>query len=191
MLNRPNVSVRVDDGRNFLALSGERFDVITADIIQPFHAGAGHLYSREYFTLVRQALKPGGLALQWIGHRDRSHYLLIMRTFLEVFPDATLWLQGELMVGSPAPLSLNRSAFEDKLRDPQSGAVMRHVGLDSFDALRAWYAAGPREMKAFVGDGPLLTDDRPLVEYHRSLPPDPRPLDLSVIKGSVDELGAK
>ena len=46
-------------------------------------------------------------------------------------------------------------------------------------------------MRAFVGDGPWLTDDRPLVEYHRSLPPDPRPLDLSVIKGSVDELGAK
>ena len=143
VLNRPNVSVRVDDGRNFLALSGERFDVITADIIQPFHAGAGHLYSREYFELVRQALKPGGLALQWIGHRDRSHYLLIMRTFLEVFPDATLWLQGELMVGSLEPLSLNRAAFEAKLRDPQSGAVMRRVGLDSFDALRAWYIGRP------------------------------------------------
>ena len=47
VLNQPNVRVRVDDGRNFLLLSGEQFDVITADIIQPFHAGAGSLYSRE------------------------------------------------------------------------------------------------------------------------------------------------
>jgi spermidine synthase len=188
VLNRPNVRVRVDDGRNFLALSGEQFDVITADIIQPVHAGAGHLYSREYFELVRQALKPGGLALQWIGHRQRSHYLLIMRTFLDVFPHATLWLGGELLVGSAEPLSLNRTAFEEKVRHPQSSAMLRSVGLDSFDALRAWYAAGPREMRAFVADGPLLTDDRPLVEYHRSLPPDPHPLDLSAIRGSVDEL---
>jgi hypothetical protein len=25
-------------------------------------------------------------------------------------------------------------------------------------------------MRAFAGDGPLLTDDRPLVEYHHWLP---------------------
>jgi spermidine synthase len=191
VLNQPNVRVRVDDGRNFLALSGEKFDVITADIIQPIHAGAGHLYSREYFELVREALKPGGLALQWIGQRQRSHYALIMRTFLDVFPDATLWLGGELMVGSLGPLALDRAAFDEKLRNPGTRAVLQAVGLDSFEALRSWYAAGPREMRAFVGDGPLLTDDLPLVEYHRSLPPDPHPLDLSAIRGSVDELGAR
>ena len=149
------------------------------------------MYSREYFELVRQGLKPGGLALQWIGHRPRSHYTMIMRTFLDVFPDATLWLGGELMVGSLEPMTLNREGFERKLRDPATHAVLKAVGLDSFEALRSWYAAGPREMKAFVGDGPLLTDDRPLVEYHRSLPPDPRPLDLSAIRGSVDELRGK
>lgn len=191
VLNRPNVRVRVDDGRNFLALSGERFDVVTADIIQPIHAGAGHLYSREYFELVRESLAPGGLALQWIGHRDKSHYTLIMRTFLEVFPDATLWLNGELMVGSLEPLTLDRAAFEAKLRDPQTAAAMADAGLDSFETLRSWYTAGPREMKAFVGPGPILTDDRPLVEYHRSLPAASEPLDLSVIKGSVDDLNVK
>ena len=58
VLNQPNVRVRVDDGRNFLMLSGEQFDVITADIIQPVHAGAGNLYSREYFELVRAVAPP-------------------------------------------------------------------------------------------------------------------------------------
>ena len=45
--DQPNVSVRIDDGRNFLALTDRRFDVMTADIIQPGHAGAGHVYSRN------------------------------------------------------------------------------------------------------------------------------------------------
>ena len=71
LLTQPNVTVRIDDGRNFLALTDRRFDVITADIIQPGHAGAGHVYSREYFTLVRKALKDDGVVLQWIGHRPR------------------------------------------------------------------------------------------------------------------------
>lgn len=188
VLNRPNVRVRVDDGRNFLALSGERFDVVTADIIQPVHAGAGHLYSREYFELVRRALQPGGLTLQWIGHREKAHYTLIMRTFLEVFPHATLWLDGQLMVGSVEPLRLDRGAFEAKRQHPETRQAMADVGLESFETLRSWYTAGPFEMRAFVGEGPVLTDDRPLVEYHRSLPAGHEPLDLSTLRGAVEDL---
>jgi len=43
-------------------------------------------------------------------------------------------------------------------------------------------------MRTFVGRGPLLTDDRPLVEYHRSLPRDARPLDLSTLRSDFSEL---
>ncbi len=188
VLNQRNVRVRVDDGRNFLLLSGERFDVITADIIQPIHAGAGNLYSREYFELVRRSLKPGGLVLQWIGRREKSHYLLIMRTFLDVFPDATLWLNGQFMIGSLEPLRLDRAAIEAKFGLPHARAAMLAVGLDSYDTLRGWYTAGPKEMAAFVGAGPLLTDDLPQVEYHRSLPRESETLDISRLKGDVREL---
>ena len=187
LLARPNVTVRIDDGRNFLALTDRRFDVITADIIQPGHAGAGHVYSREYFTLVRNALKDDGVVLQWIGHRPRVEYTLIMRTFLEVFPDATLWYDANFMVGTRRPLTLDRGTV-DRLREhPQTRAALNDVGLNSWAVLRSWYTAGPAEMRAFVGDGPILTDDRPLVEYHHWLPgPDEQPpLDLSSLKSDV------
>lgn len=182
VLNQPNVRLRVDDGRNFLLLTDRRFDVVTADIIQPVHAGAGNLYSREYFTLVRHVLREGGLVMQWIGRRPESQYKLIMRTFIDVFPNATLWLDGELMVGSVEPLRLSRASFDAKRTDARTRAALDEVGLDSFDTLRAWFTAGPVEMKRFVGQGLLLTDDRPLIEYHRSLPSDDRPLDISSMK---------
>jgi spermidine synthase len=185
VLNQPNVRIRVDDGRNFLSLSGEKFDVVTADIIQPIHAGAGNLYSREYFTLVRDALEPGGIALQWIGHRPPTQYRLIMRTFLEVFPHTTLWLDGNLMAGSLEPLQLQEAQFAAKRADPRTAAALDEVGLTSFDVLTSWYTAGPDEMRRFVGAGPVLTDDRPLLEYHRSLPSDDRPLDLSELRGDI------
>jgi spermidine synthase len=191
VLNQPNVRVRVDDGRNFLLLSGEQFDVITADIIQPFHAGAGSLYSREYFELVRKSLRPGGLALQWIGQRDKSHYVLIMRTFLDVFPHATLWLDGELMVGSLEPLALDAAAFRSKLSQPTTRAAFSAVGLDSYEALRGWYTGGPAQMRSFVGEGALLTDDRPQVEYFRSLASNAEPLDVSPLKGDVADVEPK
>jgi spermidine synthase len=185
VLNQPNVRLRLDDGRNFLMLTDERFDVITADIIQPIHAGAGNLYSREYFLLVRRALRPGGLVMQWIGHRPDTQYKLIMRTFLEVFPESTLWFDGNLMVGSVEPLSLSRRAFELRLQDRRTREALEAVGLDSFDTLLSWYTGGPEELRRFVGEGPVLTDDRPLVEYHRSLPGNDPPADLSKLRGDV------
>jgi spermidine synthase len=188
VLNRPNVRLRVDDGRNFLLLSNETFDVITADIIQPVHAGAGNLYSREYFTLVSEALEDDGIALQWIGRRPMAQYSLIMRTFLNVFPHATLWLDGNLMVGSKRPLQISPASFAAKRARSETAAALDEIGLTSFEALTRWYAAGPDAMRRFVGPGPLLTDDRPLVEYHRSLPPGEETLDTSSLRSDVKEI---
>jgi spermidine synthase len=187
LLTRPNVDVRIDDGRNFLAMTDRKFDVITADIIQPGHAGAGHVYSREYFTLVRNALKDDGVVLQWIGHRPHLEYTLIMRTFLDVFPDATLWYDANFMVGMRRPLTLDRTTLDRLRENPQTRQALNEVGLTGWAELRSWYTCGPDEMRAFVGPGPVLTDDRPLVEYHHWLPrPDEQPpLDLSPLKGEV------
>ncbi len=70
ILRAPNVTFRIDDGRNHLWLTQDRYDIVTADTIQPIHAGAGNLYSLEYFKLSRRVLRPGSLTVQWIGHRE-------------------------------------------------------------------------------------------------------------------------
>ena len=185
VLRRPNVRLRVEDGRNYLLLTPERYDVVTADIIQPVHAGSGNVYSREYFTLARRALREGGLMLQWIGHREEEHYKLIMRTFLDVFPHATLWSGGTLMVGSTGPLRIDRSAVERQLADSDTRIALARAGLDSVEALLDRYTAGAAEMRAFAGEGPLLTDDRPRLEFHRSLHGSSRPVDVSPLRGDV------
>jgi spermidine synthase len=183
VLEQPHVRVRVSDGRNHLALTRERYDVITADIIQPRHAGAGLVYSREYFMLARAALDDDGIMLQWIGHRPKVEYDLIMRTFLEVFPDATLWNGGTLMIGGKRPLTFSRAAFERKLQHPGTAAALATAGLGSFDALIGAYSGDARAMRAFVGHGAVLTDDHPRLEYHRQLPKDGAVVDLATFTG--------
>jgi hypothetical protein len=42
------------------------------------------------------------------------------------------------------------------------------------------YRAGPNQLRAFVGPGPILTDNQPIVEYFLSLPRDRDP-DLGLI----------
>lgn len=185
VLDRPNVTMHVDDGRNFLLLTSRRFDVMTADIVQPHHAGAGNLYSKEYFELVRRAINDDGLVLQWIGHRPDAQYKLVMRTFLAVFPEATLWYDGNLMVGGKRPLHVAPDIIERKREADSTRQLFDDVGLDSTATLLSWYTAGPAEMRRFVGEGAVLSDDRPLLEYHRSLSSNDRPLDLSTLRGAA------
>ena len=179
LLRRPNVRMHVDDGRNVLLLTDERYDAITADIIQPHHAGAGSLYSVEYFRLAREALADDGVMVQWISLRSDQHYRLILRTFLSVFPEASLWGDGSLVVGSKRPLRLSAETFERRLAKPGVREALAPLGVTSFERLQALRVAEAPAMRAFVGDGPLLTDDRPLVEYYLSLPRDNRAVDLS------------
>ena len=185
VLRRENVVLRVDDGRNYLRMTSRRYDVLTADIIQPIHAGAGNLYSVEYFALARRVLRDRGLMLQWIGHREEHHYKLIMRTFLHVFPQATLWADGTLMVGSLAAAPLNRESYERRSLTPEVLFGLSRVGSTASMRCCADTPRAPTKCAASSADGPLLTDDRPLLEYHRSLREPSRPLDLSSLRGDV------
>ena len=186
LFSRPNVTVRVDDGRNYMMLTAERYDVVTADVILPQHAGAGNLYSVEYYRLMRRVLNNRGIALQWIGSPTDTEYKLIMRTFTTVFPHTTLWYGGSLMVGSSRPLVLDEDAFRRKLERPAARVALGDVGLGSFAELLSRYKAGPAEMRAFVGEGLILSDDRPLTEYFLSLPQHDAAVDLSGLQGDVN-----
>ena len=183
VLTRPNVHLRVDDGRNYLMLTRRKYDVVTEDVIHPMFAGSGNLYSREYFELIRRALNPGALVLQWVAGTE-AEYKLIARTFLSVFPETTVWGDGTLLVGSVDPQRLRRSDFVWKQNEPGSRQALADMGFDTFEKMLAFYRAGPEELRAFVGAGPVLTDDRPLVEYFLSLRRD-RDIDLEPLKGDV------
>jgi len=183
VLSKPNVRVRIDDGRNHMMLTSRMYDVVAADVIHPIYAGAGNLYSEEYFRLIKRVLKPGALVLQWVAGTD-AEYKLIARTFQSVFPETTVWADGTLLVGAMEPLRLRRDDFDRKLRTPGWAQGLRDLGTETFDRLLALFRAGPDDLRAFVGPGPLLTDDRPLVEYFLSLPRD-RDVDLSSLKGDA------
>ncbi|MGE0040977.1 MAG: fused MFS/spermidine synthase [Vicinamibacterales bacterium] len=169
VLAQPNVTVRVDDGRSVLGLGGRRFDVITADLVEPKYAGAGYLYSREYFALMRGALADGGVVLQWVGAREEPEYRLMLRTFLDVFPDATSWLDGRLLVGATRPLRRPPDRVATLRADPGLRRALDAIGLTDDDVLAGWFTAGPEALRRRAGTGPLLTDDRPMLEYHLGL----------------------
>ena len=91
--SRGVVHVVHDDARHFLATTDEKFDVITSDPINSWIHGTAALYSTEYFDLCKQHLNPGGVVVQWIPlyEKDLATAKCELGTFLDAFPDATLW----------------------------------------------------------------------------------------------------
>ena len=82
--------LRHEDARAYLEKTSERFDFITIDLVEPLEEGpACLLFTKEFYTLVRERLTPGGaLTLQAgmtkLGELD--FFTSIHRTLREVFP---------------------------------------------------------------------------------------------------------
>lgn len=192
VLSRPNVHLRVDDGRNFLLLHGGPYDVITADVIRPAHAGASGVYSKEYYALARDALSDNGIMLQWLEQLSEDQYKMLMRSFVETFPYVTLWANGSLLAGSKRPITLERVALAQRLADPAARASLATIGLNTPDDVLALYTGNREEALRYLADERrAVTDDHPYVEYQRTLGGRRRPPDLRGFSRDVRQVLAE
>jgi len=84
----PNFRVIYDDGRAFLESSRERFDIIISEPSNPWMAGVGNLYTREFFATARTCLGDEGILCQWLQlyQLSMADYVGILRTLAQVFP---------------------------------------------------------------------------------------------------------
>ncbi|GIW11222.1 MAG: spermidine synthase [Dehalococcoidia bacterium] len=171
----PNVTIRQVDARNYLLLTTQRYDVVSGDAIRPNDAGSATLYSLEYYQLVARALTETGVMAQWVPPFSDYQYKMILRTFLTAFPYATLWQSGDIIVGSKSPQVIERVRLQARFADPQLAAVLREAGLAQPNDFLSRFNAGADEIRARIGPGPIITDDRPVIEYFRSLPQDGPP----------------
>jgi spermidine synthase len=144
------------DGRMLIRRASRRYDVIEADALRPTGAYAGHLYSVEYFELLRDRLNPGGLAVTW------APTARVVDSFVKVFPHVLLF--DHLAIGSTLPLSFDRRVIVERMRRPATRDYYRRGAVD-IDTLLAPYLA--REPTAY---GPEL-DRRKLVDVNQDLFP--------------------
>jgi spermidine synthase len=164
--------VVVDDGRNYLASTPGAFDVIVGDLLVPWRPAEAPLYTREHFASVRAALAPDGVFCQWLPLYQLSadQLAIIARTFLDVFPAATLW-RGNFdpgastlaLVGHRGPDALDAEAIAGRLRrlalSGERNAFLQHpAGM--------WlFLVGPlRPTLPWIGGARLNRDGEPWVE---------------------------
>ena len=86
----PRTELRHEDARGYLEKSKERFDFISIDLVEPLEEGpACMLFTREFYTLVKDRLTAGGTMSMQAGMTKRGElafFTSIHRTLREVFP---------------------------------------------------------------------------------------------------------
>ncbi len=164
------VEVRVRDGRRELLRNMERYDLITLEPPPPSAAGVANLYSTDFYQLASQRLKPNGLLAQWLPlpTQTDADTRSLVRSFLDVFPHATLWtteLHEMMLIGSLEPMELDAERIAARFNQPEVAATLREVGVDSPAALLATWVTDRDGLMGYASDALPTTDDRPRVEY--------------------------
>ena len=177
-LDHPQGRVIVSDGRNYVRLSRETYDMIAVDPAPPIEsAGSVVLYTREFLTEGKARLRPGGVFMLWIPYAlPLDDFKEHVRTFAGVFGHVRLVLSpgrhGVFMFGSDAPLEFTEPNIRQVLGNPAAlrdlNDVPDHPPTDAdgwVEVVRRSQWLADDQLRSFIGSGPQITDDRPRSEY--------------------------
>ncbi len=166
-LHDARVRVHIEDGRYFLQATRQRFDLITAEPPPPYLAGVVNVYTREYFTLLKERLAEGGILTYWLPLHALSSVSTraILRAFCDAFNDCSLWngMGTSLMLvgtrNAQGPVSQER--FTRQWLDPVVAPELKAIGFERPEQLGALFVGDAAYLKGLIGDTPPLVDDHP------------------------------
>jgi spermidine synthase len=176
VLAAPSAHVIVDDGRRYLERTPQTYDAIIIDPPPPVEAaGSSLLYSRDFYAVARQRLRPGGILQQWLPDGDNPVQSAVARALSESFPYVRVY--GSVVSGGNHYLA-SMSPIPDRSPDELVAHMPPRALLDMME----WGPADNQveqfnrmlsqphslaQLIALSPATPALQDDRPINEYYR------------------------
>ena len=164
----------INGERNYLLMTPKRYDVISIGALHPLVSSRGsNLYSADFYRWCKRILTEDGIICQRIPFKrlPETHLKIIVRTFMAVFPNATIWYKYTpdfaLLIGTPERLKINYQRLMERVQVPRIHEALTADDLDGM-ALLDSFMMGERAVRAYAGDGPIHTDDHPRMEFFQS-----------------------
>jgi len=174
LLSSPLSHVEIDDGRRYLERTSQKYDVITIDPPPPVEsAGSSLLYSKEFYSIIRQRLRAGGILQQWLPKGDEEVQAAVARALQESFAYVRVFrgLEGWGLHFLASDTSIRRQSAPELVHQMPAAAVQdmlewgpystpsRQLSamLDTEFPLDRLLSASPRTL--------AMQDDRPVNEY--------------------------
>jgi spermidine synthase len=170
-LDDPRVHLIIEDARNYLRVTPNRYDVIVSEPSHPWVPGVANLFTQEFFEMGRERLSDQGVFVQWLQIYQLSTDSLksVLATYHKVFPHVLMFRVGGesngkdlILVGSNQPLDLSRIA--ERFSDPRVAAEVARVNLKSVDDIRSWFVCDEKRLGPAVAGAKINTDDNMHIE---------------------------
>ncbi|MEW5981993.1 MAG: fused MFS/spermidine synthase [Acidobacteriota bacterium] len=177
VVRNPKVRIRIDDARHYLLTTGESFDAITSDPLDPWVKGAAMLYSKEFFELVKRRLNPGGAVTLFVQLYESSEEAVKseIATFFDVFPNGAVFantFEGAgydlVLVGQADPIRINLDAWEERLRLPEYATVrlsLGQIGFSSAVELLSTFSGQARDLRGWLENAQITRDRNLRLQY--------------------------
>lgn len=172
VINNPKLNMVFNDGRNHLLLTPKTYSLIISDATNPLTFDSWTLYTKEFYELCKQKLKPGGVFCQWVPiPLPGDAVKVILKTFKSVFPHTSLWtIYGSsqcLMLGTPERLHLDYRELTKKLPAVLENTGLVDYGVDTVDKFLSFFFLGEDELDEYLtGFDKINSDDLPDAQFH-------------------------
>ena len=169
----PRVAIHLGDGRNHLLASRETWDVVQLEPPEIHTEGVVYLYTEELYGLVREHLAPGGILCQWLNVRmmPLREQKMLVRTFLEVFPEGTVWLPRLmtgyiLLIAGEEELVIDYGRFRRGFEvAPVRRDLAENAGIRTPEGLLAGFKLSAESARRWSAGVPVVTDDHTRVDF--------------------------
>lgn len=176
LLKSPLAHLVIDDGRRFLERTSQKYDVIVIDPPPPVQAAASSLlYSRQFYTLARKRLRPGGILAQWLPGGDTATQSSVAQALRDSFPFVRVFRSIQQGWG------LHFLASESPIPNVTAAVLASRMPPAAVTNMLQWgpYSTAQKQLQAFLSEEipietliardpsvPALSDDHPVNEYY-------------------------
>jgi len=183
VLENPNHTIIIDDGRNYLLKNQDKYDAIIPEPSDPWQSFSSALFSKEFFELASEHLDEDGLYLKWVPIYQMSpeDFKSFYKTFNSVFPNVVAFANikpdedtplrfgtGEIiLVGSKKEIEISEEILENNynLLPNVSKGYLDAIALSSGKEVYHLMLFKDEQLEGYANDAELITDDKPLIEF--------------------------
>jgi spermidine synthase len=173
VLDDPKVHIHLEDAREYLLTTKDRYDIIFSEPSNPYRAGISSLYTLEFYRAAADRVAPGGIFVQWIQAYEVDGWAVAtaMVTLHRVFPAIDVWqtMNGDLLlVAGRERRTIDVEALRATMATQPYARATRSVWRTaSPEGVLAHFVGSYRLADAFVEHalGAVNTDDQNFLEF--------------------------
>jgi spermidine synthase len=175
------INLITEDGRNYLAHTSAKYDIISIEVGQVFRPGIANFYTHEFYQQTRERLNDGGVISQFVPLEflGLNEFRDVVHTFVQTYPNAQLWYNTSelLLLGINKDVNQTHVFTKDSIGNAlhRSDTIIKdlaynHWGgqqhqLNNPTVFLSGFLADGKDLRDMCVDGQILVDDKPLLEY--------------------------